>query len=73
MRSKKALSIGSTKASTTGWRIPTNQRDEERARTLLGNGSWTQRAYHKIIYFNEVDKDGHFAAWEQPELFPAEL
>lgn len=25
------------------------------------------------IYFNEVDKGGHFAAWEQPELFGAEL
>jgi pimeloyl-ACP methyl ester carboxylesterase len=35
--------------------------------------SWTQRAYPKLIYFNEVDKGGHFAAWEQPELFAAEL
>ena len=31
--------------------------------------SWTQQAYHKLIYFNEVDKGGHYAAWEQPELF----
>jgi pimeloyl-ACP methyl ester carboxylesterase len=35
--------------------------------------SWTQRAYRNLIYFNEVDKGGHFAAWEQPELFSAEL
>jgi pimeloyl-ACP methyl ester carboxylesterase len=35
--------------------------------------SWTERSYHKLIYFNEVDKGGHFAAWEQPELFAAEL
>src|SRR5271154_1653338 len=35
--------------------------------------SWTQQAYHKLIYFNEVDKGGHFAAWEEPELFSAEL
>ena len=35
--------------------------------------SWTERAYHKLIYFNRVDKGGHFAAWEQPELFSAEL
>ncbi len=35
--------------------------------------SWTERAYRKLIYFNEVDKGGHFAAWEQPELFSAEL
>jgi pimeloyl-ACP methyl ester carboxylesterase len=35
--------------------------------------SWTERAYHKLIYFNRVDKGGHFAAWEQPELFSSEL
>ena len=35
--------------------------------------SWTERAYHKLIYFNELDKGGHFAAWEQPELFSSEL
>jgi len=31
--------------------------------------SWAERAYPKIIYFHEVDKGGHFAAWEEPELF----
>jgi pimeloyl-ACP methyl ester carboxylesterase len=35
--------------------------------------SWTERAYPKLIYFNEVEKGGHFAAWEQPGLFAAEL
>lgn len=35
--------------------------------------SWAERAYHNLIYFNEVDKGGHFAAWEQPELFAAEM
>jgi pimeloyl-ACP methyl ester carboxylesterase len=35
--------------------------------------SWAERAYHKLIYYNRVDKGGHFAAWEQPELFSAEL
>ena len=35
--------------------------------------SWAQRAYPKLIYFNQVDKGGHFAAWEQPELFAAEI
>ncbi len=35
--------------------------------------SWTGRAYRNLVYFNEVDKGGHFAAWEQPELFSAEL
>jgi pimeloyl-ACP methyl ester carboxylesterase len=35
--------------------------------------SWTERAYPKLIYYNKVAKGGHFAAWEQPELFAAEL
>jgi pimeloyl-ACP methyl ester carboxylesterase len=35
--------------------------------------SWAEKAYHKLIYFNEVDKGGHFAAWEQPALFSAEV
>ena len=35
--------------------------------------TWARRAYKNLIYFNEVDKGGHFAAWEQPELFAAEL
>jgi pimeloyl-ACP methyl ester carboxylesterase len=35
--------------------------------------TWTRRAYPSLVYFREVDKGGHFAAWEQPELFAAEL
>jgi pimeloyl-ACP methyl ester carboxylesterase len=35
--------------------------------------SWARRAYRNLIYFHEVDKGGHFAAWEQPKLFAAEL
>lgn len=35
--------------------------------------SWSERSYRKLIYWNEVDKGGHFASWEQPELFSAEL
>ena len=35
--------------------------------------SWAERAYPKLIYYNKVDKGGHFAAWEQPELFSAEM
>jgi pimeloyl-ACP methyl ester carboxylesterase len=31
--------------------------------------SWAQRAYPKLIHYNKVDKGGHFAAWEQPQLF----
>ncbi|MFC3746971.1 epoxide hydrolase family protein [Paenibacillus sp. GCM10012306] len=35
--------------------------------------SWAKRAYPKLMYFNKLDKGGHFAAWEQPELFTTEL
>ena len=35
--------------------------------------SWTERAYPKLIYYNKLDKGGHFAAWEQPELFSREI
>jgi pimeloyl-ACP methyl ester carboxylesterase len=35
--------------------------------------SWAEQAYPNLIYFNEVDKGGHFAAWEEPELFTEEL
>ena len=35
--------------------------------------SWTEQAYHNLIYFSETDRGGHFAAWEQPQLFSEEL
>jgi pimeloyl-ACP methyl ester carboxylesterase len=35
--------------------------------------SWTERAYHKLIYFNNVAEGGHYAAWEQPQLFSEEV
>jgi len=34
---------------------------------------WVKSAYHNLIYFNEVDKGGHFAAWEEPQLFSEEM
>ena len=35
--------------------------------------SWAEKAYPNLIYFHEVDKGGHFAAWEQPQLFSEEI
>jgi pimeloyl-ACP methyl ester carboxylesterase len=34
---------------------------------------WVKHAYHNLVYYNEADKGGHFAAWEEPELFAAEM
>jgi pimeloyl-ACP methyl ester carboxylesterase len=35
--------------------------------------SWAERAYPKLIYYHKLDKGGHFAAWEQPQLFAEEM
>lgn len=35
--------------------------------------SWAERSFSNIIYWNELDRGGHFAAWEQPELFVQEV
>jgi pimeloyl-ACP methyl ester carboxylesterase len=35
--------------------------------------SWAEKAYAKLIYFNELDRGNHFAAWQEPALFAAEL
>jgi len=35
--------------------------------------SWTEKAYPRLIYYNKLDKGGHFAAWEQPELLVTDL
>jgi pimeloyl-ACP methyl ester carboxylesterase len=35
--------------------------------------SWVEASYPNVIYFNAVDKGGHFAAWEEPELFSTEI
>ena len=34
---------------------------------------WVKHAYHNLVYFNEAEKGGHFAAWEEPELFAEEM
>ena len=35
--------------------------------------SWAEKSYTSLTYFNEVSKGGHFAAWEEPELFATEI
>ena len=35
--------------------------------------SWAERSYPNLVYFNELEKGGHFAAWEQPEIFADEM
>ncbi|MFG2063015.1 hypothetical protein ACGFIK_16515 [Micromonospora sp. NPDC048871] len=35
--------------------------------------SWVERAYPNLVYYHKLDKGGHFAAWERPEVFVEEL
>jgi hypothetical protein len=35
--------------------------------------SWVEKVYPTLVYYNEVDRGGHFAAWEEPELFATEM
>ena len=35
--------------------------------------SWAEEAYPNLIHYNQLDKGGHFAAWEQPELLSADV
>jgi hypothetical protein len=35
--------------------------------------SWVETVYPNLAYFNEVDRGGHFAAWEEPDLFATEV
>jgi pimeloyl-ACP methyl ester carboxylesterase len=35
--------------------------------------SWAEQAYPNLVYFNEVDKGNHFAAWQEPDLFTTEV
>jgi pimeloyl-ACP methyl ester carboxylesterase len=35
--------------------------------------SWTEKAYHRLVYFHEAAEGGHFAAWEQPAIYAAEI
>jgi len=35
--------------------------------------SWTEKAYRNLIYFHQAERGGHFAAWEQPQLFAEKL
>jgi hypothetical protein len=39
----------------------------------FGDVTWAERAYHNLIYYNQLDTGGHFAAWEQPRLFADEV
>ena len=40
---------------------------------LAGPRSWVEQAYPNVIYYNKAERGGHFAAWEEPQLFATEV
>ena len=52
--------------------IPQAEVDELRRR-IAAPRRWAEPAYPKLIYFNEVDQGGHFAPWQEPQMFSAEV
>jgi pimeloyl-ACP methyl ester carboxylesterase len=47
--------------------------EDLRVEVIPAPRSWVEKAYPTLSYFNEVDRGGHFAAWEEPELFATEI
>jgi pimeloyl-ACP methyl ester carboxylesterase len=65
--------ISSAAQKTTAMRLPIAITVFPEDDLFRAPESWARRAFPTLIYFNQVDRGGHFAAWEQPELFAAEL
>jgi pimeloyl-ACP methyl ester carboxylesterase len=69
-RSTEIISAGSQKTSQVKLPVAITVFPED---VYTSPESWARRAYSNLIYFHEVDKGGHFAAWEQPQLFAEEM
>jgi pimeloyl-ACP methyl ester carboxylesterase len=69
-KGKNALSSAAWKTTEISLPVATTVFGEDAFRPPE---SWARRAYPKLIYYHQVPKGGHFAAWEQPELFASEL
>jgi pimeloyl-ACP methyl ester carboxylesterase len=69
---------GGRAAALTGGKLPPAVRIPVGFTTFPGEifqapRSWVQKSYPTLVYFNEAEKGGHFAAWEEPEIFAREL
>ncbi|WP_279386391.1 epoxide hydrolase family protein [Flavobacterium aquariorum] len=69
-RNKEIVSAGSMKTDQIKLPVAITVFPED---VFTSPQSWARRAFNNLIYFHEVDKGGHFAAWEQPQLFTQEL
>ena len=66
-------SYGEDRAQTNEIRIPVAITVFPEDDLFRAPETWARRAFPSLIYYNRVDRGGHFAAWEQPELFAAEM
>ena len=71
VRAVSAAAIASGKAPPPV-KVPVALHDVPR-RALAAPRSWVEAVYPGVAYFNQVDRGGHFAAWEEPALFTSEL
>ncbi|MEP7107992.1 MAG: epoxide hydrolase family protein [Ferruginibacter sp.] len=69
-RNGELISAGSQKTDQISLPVAITVFPED---VYTGPESWARRAFKNLIYFHEVEKGGHFAAWEQPQLFTEEL
>ena len=53
--------------------VPLTQIAREQGLVLRTARRWVDRYWKKVAYWNEVERGGHFAAWEEPDLFVAEM
>lgn len=69
-RNGELISAGSQKTDQIDMPVAITLFPED---VYTGPETWARRAFRNLIYFHEVDRGGHFAAWEQPHLFAQEL
>jgi pimeloyl-ACP methyl ester carboxylesterase len=69
-RDQNLISAGSQKTSEISVPVAITVFPEE---VYRAPETWARRAFRNLIYFHETDKGGHFAAWEHPDVFAAEL
>jgi len=63
-----------TGAEVRPFRVEVSQEQLDDLRRRIEAQSWVEASYpNKVVYFNAVDKGGHFAAWEEPQIFSAEV
>ena len=68
------MSTSETTAAVRGFEIGFDESEIAEMRGRIAATRWAERAYpDNLVHYNKLDRGGHFAAWEQPQLFTEEL